>query len=107
MPMYRYCCRPCKWDTKKLMSAKEAEAFSGACPWCGIALSRVISNPNTQAKETLDEYRGSTVDADINQKVEDRAKEHFRKHDLPRIIADHGIEFAKRNGFVDEDGNPK
>lgn len=58
-------------------------------------------------KETADEYRNKSVSTDIKQKVEERSKEHFVKHDLPRIIAQEGLEFAKRQGFVDEDGFPK
>jgi putative FmdB family regulatory protein len=105
MPIYRFRCNTCNRDEKKLMTPKEADAFSGACFVCGKPLSRVLSIPSTQAKETVDEYRGKSVDSDIDNKIAERAHEHWVSHDLPRIIAEQGKEYAVRQGFIDVEGN--
>jgi putative FmdB family regulatory protein len=105
MPLYRYRCNNCNRDEKKLMTAKEADEFSGACFVCGEPLTRVLSAPSTSAKETVDEYRGKSVDANLNDKIAERAHDHWVKHDLPRIIATEGKEYAVRQGFIDVEGN--
>lgn len=105
MPIYRFRCINCDRDEKKLMTAKEADEFSGACFVCGEPLSRVIGVPSTSSKETVDEYRGKTVDTGINDKIAERAHDHWVKHDLPRIIATEGKEYAVRQGFIDSEGN--
>ena len=65
-----------------------------------------LGAPAALAKETSDEYRGKSVDQDIKSKLKDRASEHFRKHELPRMIDKHGKEYAQQQGFLDAEGNP-
>ena len=107
MPFYMFICDGCqRVEPPKLMTRKDADGFSGGCI-CGHALRIIMGTPTTQAKETVDEHRDKTVIADVERKLDDRAMQHFREHDLPRIIADHGREFAKQHGLIDEDGSPK
>ena len=105
MPIYRFRCENCKRDEKKLLTSSEADEFSGACFVCGEPLVRILGVPSTQSKETVDEYRGKSVDSDIKDKISDRAHDHWVKHDLPRIIATEGKEYAVRQGFIDIEGN--
>jgi predicted nucleic acid-binding Zn ribbon protein len=107
MPIYRFVCSPCKLEQKKLLTKEEAEKFSGACSLCGQPLTQTIGVPEGQFKETVDEYRDKKVVNDIEKKLDDRARDHFNKHDLPRLIDEKGIEWCKKNGFVDQDGRPK
>lgn len=65
-----------------------------------------VGLPSSRTMVTADEYRGKSVVDGIDSLVEGRAKEFFQKHELPRLIAEEGVESAKQKGFVDEDGTP-
>lgn len=107
MPLFRFRCNPCDRDEKKLMSKEKADGFSGACSLCGNPLSQVIGIPEAQEMVTADDYRGKSVIANIENKLDRRAQDHFNKHDLPRLIADQGKEWCQQQGFLDADGKPK
>jgi predicted nucleic acid-binding Zn ribbon protein len=107
MPIYKFVCKPCKREEKHLLKKEEADKFSGACSMCGQPLTQVIGIPESQSKETVDEYRNKRVVSDIDKKLDERAKEHFNKHDLPRLIDEKGLEWCKKQGFVDQDGKPR
>jgi putative FmdB family regulatory protein len=101
MPIYRYHCKSCDESHNK-MAINDHE-----CPKCKAKLIRTLGLASSQANETIDQYRSKTSPVDQRKKIEERAHEHFVKHDLPNIIQQEGLDFAKRQGFVDEDGNPK
>jgi putative FmdB family regulatory protein len=107
MPFFRFTCRACGYEKERLMDAARARAHQEPCPECGSTASLAASAPNAIAKETKDEYRGKSVEMDISEKLERRAREHFEKHDLPRLIEKEGKEFAIRQGFLDPDKEPK
>jgi predicted nucleic acid-binding Zn ribbon protein len=107
VPLYKFVCKTCNIEEKVLLKLEEAEKYSGACKICGHALSQVMGLPNADAKITADDYRDKKVSADIEKKLDDRAREHFNKHELPRLIQEKGVEWCKQNGFVDAEGKPK
>lgn len=107
MPIYRFICHPCKIEQKVLLKKEDADKFGGACKVCGSPLIQVIGLPTTQSVETADDYRNTKVASDIDRKLDERAQEHFRKHDLPRLVAEKGAEWCKQQGFLDADGKPK
>jgi len=104
MPIYSFICKNCKFTQKKLISAKEAENLID-CAICNSKLSRILGIPSSLSRQTVDEYRGKQVEENIDDKIETRAHEHWVKHDLPRIIATEGKEYAVRQGFIDIEGN--
>lgn len=90
------------------MTLDRAKEYSEECEACETGtLSYTLPKPNAVAKETLDEYRGKSVEMDLERKLEDRSREHFKKSDLPRLIEEHGTEFGIRNGWLNEDGTIK
>ena len=108
MPFYTYRCDKCPTVKKSLTTLEKAKAHYEQCPACDSGKLRYsIPKPNSVAKETLDEYRGKSVEMDLTQKLEDRSREHFKKSDLPRLIEEHGTEFGIRNGWLNEDGTTK
>jgi putative FmdB family regulatory protein len=107
MPFYRFKCSACSFEKEKLMTLVKAKSHEEVCPECGSRVSLSIGKPNAIAKETSDEYRGKSIEMGISDKVLQRSKDHFQKHDLPRIIEEHGKEFVVRQGFVDPDKDPK
>jgi predicted DCC family thiol-disulfide oxidoreductase YuxK len=107
MPFYRFICAEDGVEEKRLLSRSKADSFDGVCPKCQKKLVRALGTPQARSLETADEYRNKKVAEGVSQMIDERAHEHFKKHDLPRIIQEQGIEFAKRQGFVDEDGRPK
>lgn len=100
-------CSNCKASEKKLLKAAQLEAFSGGCKVCGAPLQQTLGKPDTRAMETADEYRDKKVAQNVEEMIEERAKDHHRKHELPRIIEEKGIKYAKEHGFVNEDGVSK
>jgi len=107
MPFYRFVCSNCEHDHKFLLSKKDFDSFVANCQICGSIMIAVMGKPESRSLETVDEYRNKKNVSDVSDMVEKRSMDHFQKNDLPKIIAEHGIEFAKRQGFVDEDGKPK
>jgi hypothetical protein len=107
MPIYRFICEQCGAEYKRLMRASQMEAYSGACIICGAPVVLTVGKPEGRAVETADEYKNKKKVQDAEKLVLERAQEHHRKHELPRIIADRGIDYARENGLVDEDGRPK
>lgn len=105
MPIYRYSCLSCG-SNKKVSRIKglESEVFCGDC---GDEMIRVLSEPMARSMETRDEYRNKSVVDDVEKMVDKRASEYFKKHELPRMIADHGEGWARERGLIDEDGDSK
>lgn len=107
MPFYCFACTDCGQQQKLLMSKAKADAFN-ECPSCGSSnIKQRLGRPEGRSVETADEYRNTKLVSGVSQMVDERAQDHFRTHDLPRIIAEQGLEFAQRQGFVDQDGRPK
>lgn len=106
MPFYRYVCESCDFSKKKLIDSSKARTHTEACPECGKALVFRFGAPNAQAMETKDEYRGKSIEMGVSDKILERSSEHFRTHELPRLIEQHGREWAERNGHIDFEGNP-
>lgn len=102
MPIYRYSCNSCG-SSQKVSRIKnlKSEVFCGDC---GGEMLRVLSAPVPRSMETRDEYRNKSVVDGVEDMVDKRASEHFKKHELPRMIADNGEAWARERGFVDEDG---
>lgn len=76
------------------------------CNDCGKQMVFVLGLPSARAMNTADEYRGKSVLDGSETLIGDRAKDFFTRHELPRMIAEEGIDAVKAKGFVDEDGNP-
>ena len=108
MPFYTFRCDKCISLKKRLLNLDKAKYHSEPCDACSDGVLRyTMPKPNSVAKETLDEYRGKSVEMDLTKKLEDRSREHFKKSDLPRLIEEHGTEFGIRNGWLNEDGTVK
>ncbi len=103
MPIFRLKCE-CGKEIR-FMSHKKTTPPN--CQNCGKKMFFVMTPPSIRAMNTADEYRKKSVLDGTNSLVDDRAKDFFKKHELPRLIAEEGIESARAKGHVDEDGNPK
>jgi len=57
--------------------------------------------------EATDEYRGKSNPQGLKKQLLERSTEHFKKHELPRIIEKEGKEVAIRQGWLDIEGRPK
>lgn len=104
MPFYIFRCASCDIEQKKLMSKEQADKFMGACTVCGTPLQQTMGKPEARALETRDEYRNKQVAQDVEKKIEDRARQHYREHELPRIVAEKGVQEAQKEGLIDADG---
>lgn len=108
MPFYPYRCAKCGFEKQKLLSPDKAKSYSEVCPSCKEdVLKYGLGTPQALGKETKDEYRNKSVEQDLGEKLLERSNEHFRKHELPRIIEKEGKAFAIEQGFITEEGIPK
>lgn len=77
------------------------------CVKCKTTSRLVLGMPEGRSVETADTYRNVKQVSDVKNLIDERASQYWREHDLPRLIADKGLEYCKQNGFVDQDGRPK
>lgn len=108
MPIYLYLCPECGSQVKLFKSISSADDL----PDCSdghilTKMNRQISIPSVRAMETSDEYRNKKNVQDINKMSNDRARDHWKKHELPRFIEQNGMDAAIKNGWVNPDGTPK
>jgi predicted nucleic acid-binding Zn ribbon protein len=102
MPFFLFFCDSCSVELKKLMNSPDSCLVK--CKKCGGDVRQVIGSPAVDQRETTDEYRGKSNDPEIRRKLNDRAKTHFKEHQLPRIVEEKGKEFALETGLIDHDG---
>lgn len=107
MPFYNFECPSCNAQTKRLLPAKDIEKRQPTCQACGSAMERRMGTPEPLGKQTLDEYRGLSVSENLKDKLTERSNDHFRKHEIPRLIEKHGREYALQRGWIDLEGNIK
>jgi len=107
MPFFRFLCK-CGADEVRLLldssqMAKETKII------CECGLERYAARGTVQSNEyvTGDEDRNRKYLAGVQQMLTERSRENYRRHELPRIIAEKGEQYAKENKLVDEDGKSK
>lgn len=105
MPIYQYECSACK-TSKRLMITKDFDQ-PRPCEVCSQPMARQMGSPSAIERETVDEYRKKSRFSDTEQKRHERAQEHFRKVELPKIIETQGLEYAIRHGWVKPEDQPK
>lgn len=88
------------------MSPEGRDKYKGPCPKCQSDMIPVMGTPTSKAVTAGDEYRGVKHDLDIKDQIKERSAEHFKKHELPRIIEEQGKEFAIRQGFINPSDDP-
>lgn len=108
MPIYRYVCPKCSKESKLFKPAASADSLPGCQNGHPLTeMKRQLSAPSVRSMETSDEYRNKKNVQDIDKMSEDRARDHWRKHELPRFIEQNGLEAAVKNGWANPDGTPK
>jgi hypothetical protein len=115
MPIYTYVCPSGHYEKKlRPVSNSDDEVICDAPDWskspsepCGKGMTRQAALPSGRAVETHDDYHGIKAVQGVKKMVGDRATEHWKKHELPRLIEEHGKEHAVKEGWVDVDGKPK
>ena len=115
MPLYRYACPECKVEKVVMLKASEADWNHPLCA-CRLAagvrplqteMVRQVGTPSVRAVETGDEYHGLKSVQGVRDMVTERSRDHWRKHELPRIIEKEGKEKAVEQGLIDQEGNVK
>jgi putative FmdB family regulatory protein len=105
VPRYHYHCSHCERKETATVAARERDMV--ACPECEMFMVRQVSAPAVSSNETTDAYRGGKRTQGVEKMADERNRKHFREHELPRIIEEHGMEYAIRMGFCDREGNPR
>jgi hypothetical protein len=115
VPLYRYACPECKDEKVVMLKASETDwkhpecycRFAAGLPPLQTEMVRMMGTPNLRAVETGDEYHGLKAVQGIKDMTTERARDHWRRHELPRIVEKDGKEKAVEQGLIDQEGNPK
>lgn len=106
MAKYRYQCKQCKKTTELLRSFKDHEK-PVECD-CGSTMELLMPNVmEPTILETMDKKRKIKHRKNQAERIKKRSKDFFVEHEMPALIAEHGIEYAKKMGWVDKKGKPK
>jgi hypothetical protein len=102
MPIFRLRCEKCEREIRIISHHKNNPPHC-----CGSKMSFILGLPSVRSLVTADEYKNKSSLEGIDKMVDVRAKEFFEKHELPRLIAEEGVEAARAKGLVDDDKTPK
>jgi len=75
------------------------------CAICKKPMKRdlaVVSAPTVL--ERVDQHRNVKQRQNNAERIRKRAKEYFIEHEMPALVGEHGVEHAKRAGWVKKDG---
>lgn len=101
MPFFRFKCPSCYSEKKKLT---KHNVLSLECS-CGGEMEKQL--PRTMPPsitETMDKYRNSKNPVDQTERLQKRSKKYFVENEVQDLIAEHGVDAAKRYGWVKKDG---
>lgn len=102
MGLFTYKCCDSEW--KVIVRGTE----SVLCPTCNQQAQKVFNPPHVPViYEIKDKYRGVRVRQDLNRQAADRSHQHTVKYKIGDIVADHGIDAAKKAGYLNEKGSKK
>ena len=75
------------------------------CPRCKAPMKRVpaVVAPPT-VLERVDQHRNVKQRQNNTERLKKRAKKYFLENEMPGLVAEHGVENAKRSGWVKSDG---
>jgi len=84
--------------------AKERDALV-TCPTCGVPMLRALSRVSAPTVlERVDVHRNVKQRQNNRERVAKRAKNFFVENEVHDLIGKHGLEHAKRSGWVKPDG---
>lgn len=106
MPLFRFCCKCGKEKRLLLPNAKDARNLKPPCE-CGDKMYATYGMVQANEYTVADEDRNKKHLVGVQQMLKERSDDHHRKHNLPRIISEHGEQYAKDNNLIDEDGRSK
>lgn len=104
MGLFRFVCSDCDMEWAKILRGEK----KSDCPTCGKPGMRIYNPPNVPVVyETRDKYRGVKMRQDLMRQLVKRSHEHTLRHCADDIIAEHGIDAAKKAGLLNGNGSKK
>ena len=104
MGLFQFKCVSCEKEWKIILRGEKVSL----CSKCGVYGKRIFNPPNTPiVYEIRDKYRGVRMRQDQMRQVVQRSHEHSIKHESDEIIGKHGIDIAKKAGYLNEKGSKK
>lgn len=102
MGLFRFECCGEQW-----VAILRGEQIS-VCKKCGQGGMRVYSPPTVPVVyEIRDNYRGTKMRQDMNRQAAERSHKHAIMYESTNIIAEHGLDAAKKAGYLNEKGSKK
>ena len=99
MPFFNYVCKSCEHRYDELAKPNEPVP----CPKCAVENTPELPSGAEQITlETKDAYRGVKVRKGNEQALRQRMIEHRNKHELAEMIDKHGLDEAKRRGWLEK-----
>ena len=75
------------------------------CKLCGKPMKRALAKvaPPT-VLERVDQHRNVKQRQNNAERIRKRAKKFFIENEMPNLVGEHGVENAKRAGWIKKDG---
>jgi predicted nucleic acid-binding Zn ribbon protein len=103
MPRYTY---TCSTEHSITLDRKIAERDAPVeCEACHSKMERRLPKIQpTSVMEKKDSYRNISQRENNTERIRARAKKFFMENEVKELVAEHGVETAKRSGWVKADG---
>jgi hypothetical protein len=96
MALRKFKCESCEHEWSRILKASES-----TCPKCETPTSAQLPiEVSSTIYETRDKYRGTQVRKNQEQMMRKRMRDHHDKYELAEKIDKHGMDDAKRNGWL-------
>lgn len=96
MALRKFSCEKCDHEWSRIIKNTESE-----CPKCGhVNTAALPVEVNSTIYETRDKYRGTKVRKNQEQMMRKRMRDHHDKYELAEKIDKHGMDDAKRYGWL-------
>lgn len=97
MPVFNFKCEQCEREWKDLVKAGE----NSNCPNCKKEVPSLMPKAaSTVVMETPSKLQGKKIVKGIDKMLKDRSDQHLRKYELADRIDEHGLDDAKRLGWL-------
>jgi len=105
MPLYRYKCSSCNWQSDLIKRTIDERDNEFKCRECDKECKRMIGAPLgavvTEQPTKEAKYRGKSVRKGINEELKKRAHSHFVRNEMDDLIQKYGVKHAKQVGWID------
>lgn len=101
MPKYNFRCDKCQSE-KVVFTVQIGNIKQPICEKCKTKMKKRIGKPKKTIVKTRSKVTGKNITENVTEELKKRSHDHFMKHEMEDLIAEHGRETAERLGWVDK-----